>query len=383
MPIYTLGFAIIYCTKKYNGYLLLVSVALAFAVFSFAIDPSEDLDLYRHYERIVEIGNLPFQSIISLDNINSGYLLFDIYAWFITNLGLPKEFFTATTVFIAYFLMLSIFKDIKNRYLSYCNRSTIAYSLIILLLSINFIYLSSGIRNILANIIVFYACYHLIFYKKRVLFLINVIIAFLIHPASLIPAMLVLITYTGSWFSKYSKPMVILALLFMLGNKLVGFIISYIDTLASSLPFYSATYLDSDSLWGGGFKEYASLQGWIASYIVDRLPTYISLVYLLIFKPRQKDTLYLLLCVFLLVLSIVFSYQTIFSRINYFYIFAFSVFIIIQYSEDKNSFNRNFMLAYLGSLIIIVMVTSYSFIDYLSTAKEVFYKPLLFILAGI
>ena len=381
MPIYALGFAMVQCIKKRTTYLPIISISLAFATIGFALSPTEELDLYRHYERIEAVGNLSFQNIIG--DLSSGYFLFDIYAWVIKYLGLPKEFFTASVIFVSYFLVLNIFNDLKKKYLSNSNSLTVAYSLIILLLSVNFIYLSSGLRNTFANITIFYACYYLVIYNKKALFFFCTIFAFLVHPASVIPAAIVLTASTSSWLSKFAKPMVILALFLMLGNKAVDIIIGYIDSLASSLPFYSSTYLDPDSTWGGGFREDASLRGWIVAYIIDRLPTYISILYLIILKPKQKNTLYLILCISLLLLSILFSYQTAFSRLNYFYIYIFSVFLILEYSKDKNSLNKYFIFLYFISLLVIMIVTSYSFNEYLSSAIEVFYKPLAFIVADL
>lgn len=381
MPIYTLAFAMIQCIRRKTSYLSIFSISLAFATVAFTLIPSEELDLYRHYERIESIKSLPFQSIISSQD--SSYLIFDSYAWLVNYLNLPKEFFTATVVLLAYFLVLSVFNHVKNRFLYTSNTNIVAISFLIFLLGVDFIYLSTGIRNILANTIIFYSAYRAIFDKKLILFILGCILAFYIHPGSIIPAIIVLVALMFPRVSRYAKPLVVMATVLMLGNKLVAGAIEYIGSLASNLPFYSATYLDLDSQWGAAYKEYASARGLIATFVINRLPTYVGLVYLLISKPRDKDPLYTILCISMIVFSLFFSYQTLFSRLNFFYINIFGLFIVLECVKNKNKLTFYFMITYLFSLIGIWLLNIFSFNEYLFSSIEYLYKPLVFILAGI
>ncbi len=157
-PVYALIFSITGSIKRSSNYLVLSSFALAFALISFSIKPLVELDLYRHYIRIENLLGLSFNKV--LDTTDTGYLLFDIYAWLIINLGFPKQIFTASIIFISYMLVLSVYKDIKSNYLQHVRLSTIAVSFLIFWLSIDFVLLSSGIRSIFSNIIVFYVSFH-------------------------------------------------------------------------------------------------------------------------------------------------------------------------------------------------------------------------------
>lgn len=382
LPVYGAIFAIPSAIKENSSRLYLASIALAFATIAFCIDPNEGVDLYRHYLRIESLKGLPFD--IAVSNIFSGYFFFDIFAWVINFYDLPKQLFTALVVFTSYYMMLSIGDKLIDGLYNKTNSLIIACSFIIFLLNINYISLALGLRSTFSYVIVFYACFYLIENKKVFKFFAYSFIAFLIHPSSSIPFLIMLIAYLLPGLSKHGKLIVLIAVIFMLLSDLVTPIIQYLDSLASQLPFYkSGAYTDSDSQWGGGFADHASFKGWIATYIILRMPTYLGIFYILVTKVRRSDKLYTAVVLCILYIGLFFGYQTFSSRLTAFYIFIFSFFLVKEQLHASGRFNLYFVLVYLASLLLIWLLNLYSFSDIFSSANEVFYKPLVFILTAI
>lgn len=379
-PIFALPLAINEGFKRYTSSIITFVIALAFASISYALVPSEELDLYRHYERIDSLKGVPLESV--LDYSRTGYVIFDLLAWAVNLLGLPHQTFTAIIVFISYYLLLTVFKYVKKDYLLTADKFVIAFSLLTFILSVDFVSLASGLRNSLANIVVFYASYLLFKKNKIIIFIFLSILATYLHPASAIPALIVFIAYTCPWLSKYAKPMIIFSIICMLSSKLITPIIEYLDYLASYLPFYSgnSVYTDLESRAAGAFSDVASVKGWIAAFIIYRLPTYLSLLYLAKLKPPKDDKLYLALCLSLLYLGIFFSYLTLFLRYNSFYIYLFSLFLVLQYAKRPNKFNFYFTIYYMASLFLINLTNFYSFRYFILSAIDAFYTPLLILL---
>lgn len=382
-PMFALPLAINEGFKRYNSSIISFVIALAFASLSYALVPTQELDLYRHYERIDSLQGIPLGSV--LDYSRTGYVLFDLLAWLINYIKLPHQAFTAIIVFISYYLLLTVFKYVKREYLLNTNKSVIALGLLTFILSVNFVSLASGLRNSLANIVVFYASYLLFKNNKLFIFIFLSILATYLHPASAIPALIVLIAYTFPWLSKYAKPMITLSIICMLGSKVITPVIEYLDSLASYLPFYSgnSVYTDLDNRAGGAFSDVASLRGWIAAFIIYRLPTYLSLIYLAKLKPPKDDRLYLALCLSVLYLGIFFSYLTLFLRYNNFYIYLFSLFLILEYAKKPNRFNFYFTIYYIISVFLINFTNFYSFRHFILSATEAFYTPLPMLLSNI
>lgn len=381
-PVYALIFSITGSIKRSSNYLVLSSFALAFALISFSIKPLVELDLYRHYIRIENLLGLSFNKV--LDTTDTGYLLFDIYAWLIINLGFPKQIFTASIIFISYMLVLSVYKDIKSNYLQHVRLSTIAVSFLIFWLSIDFVLLSSGIRSIFANIIVFYVSYYLIFNSRFLLFIFGVILAFFIHPGSLVPSLLISVAILSHRIIKKPKMFVIIGLVLIVGSSIVYNIIEFISSYLVGFSFYSPAYLSQDNTSSGaGSLQARNLNGIFGDFIIARLPGYIAFFYLLLLKNRSKDPLYLTLCLGVLYLGLFFQYFTIYERFNSFFVLLFSLFIIIEYSREPNNFNKLFIIFFSSSLVIYSIFNLFRYYSYLSSAVEVLYKPLFLIVFNI
>lgn len=382
-PIYSLIFSINESIKHKSSYLTICSFALAFAGISWAISPPIEVDLYRHYLRIEYLNGMPLNEI--LQNSNSGYLLFDSYAWLLNSLGLPKQFFPASIVFISYVLVLSVFKRIKSKKLVNIKPSILALSFLIAWLSIDFVLLSSGIRSTFSSIVIFYFAYQAIYERKFISFILAAIFAFFIHPGSIGPSLIVGLSLLFHQYIKTPKVFVYIGVILIFGSQIVHSIVNYISVFLSNYSFYSAGYLSEDSGLGAAALRGRNLNGIIGEFVIARLPGYVGILYLLLLKPKDKDkdSLSLALCLGTLYLGLFFQYFVLYERFSSFFVLAFSVFIILEYARRPNKFNFRFMVILLISLIAHSIFHLYRYSDYLLTAKDLLYKPLLFIIFNI
>lgn len=380
-PVYSFLLALYESSKKGTGMLPIISFALLFSAISFCIDPPYSYDLYRHYEKIDKLKGYSFDQIIYSESTN--YLVFNTYSWLINKFNLPKQLLTATAVLISYICVLSVFNDVKKRYLQYSSQKLIFISFVIMWLSIDFVFLSSGIRNLTANALVFFCSYHFLIHNNLRRYLVGSTIAFFIHPASSIVALLVVLSSKFFRFYKLGKYLAVSGLILTVFNKVVNVIISYVDTLLLFIPGYSSVYLDTEGGSGGGFIKSSSFNEIVANYLLFRLPSYIGILYLVITKPRKSDPLYFLVCIFVFALGLSFNLFTIYQRLSAFFLHLFALFIILEYVRTPSKLNLNYLTFYLVALIISSFAAIFANYSYLSTANEVLYKPLLFLLFGL
>lgn len=382
-PIYAFPFAIFESIKKKSRKISLFSIALAFAFLTFNVIPPEGFDLSRHYQRIISLRELPLEIILS--NSTTGYYLFDIYAWIVNSLQLPKEFFPASIVFCSYFLIFSVFNDIKVNFLQHDNQIYILLAFIILWLSIGYIGLVSGLRNPFANIIMVYLSYHLIFYKKLTSFIIGSLFAFFVHPFSIALSIITLIAYFFvSWFKK-PKILIIIGIFLTIGNKIITFGIDYIVNILIKFNLYSSTYFDQEGEFGASYLSNRNLNGIIIAIIIPRIPIYLGMLYLLTLKPKSNDKMYLLLSLISVYLGFLFSYYTLTSRMMSFFLFALSIYLIlIQSNNQRSRFDKIVLFSYVGSLVLSSVAALYTYQNFvLSSLPDVILKPLFFALFGI
>lgn len=380
-PIYSLILSINEIIKRKPSYLTICSFALAFAGISWAISPPIEIDLYRHYLRIEYLRGMYFSEV--LHRSTPGYLLFDSYAWLLNSIGLPKQFFPASIVFISYILVLSVFKRIKSKKLITVKPSIIALSFLIVWLSIDFVLLSSGIRSTFSSIVIFYFAYQAIYERKFISFILATIFAFFIHPGSLGPSVIVGLSLFFYRYIKTPRIFVYIGIALIFGSQIVNAIANYISIFLNDYSFYSAAYLSQDSSLGAAALQERNLNGIIGEFVIARLPGYVGILYLLLLKHKDKDPFYLILCLGSLYLGLFFQYYVLYERFSSFFVLSFSVFIILEYIRRPNKFNIRFMVLLLISLLAHSIFHLYRYSAYLSTAKDLLYKPLLFIVFNI
>lgn len=379
-PVYALIFSINLIIKRNSGYIGAFCVSLAFALLAYTSLPSPGFDLERHYQHIISLRGYSLETVIY--NSSPGYLLFDIYAWFLNLLNLEKEFFPASIVLIAYFLVLSVFVSVKLKFLQNTNAYYIALIFISFWLGIGYIGLVSGIRNPFANIVMLFLTYNLFVLKKNILFVIGSLIAFFIHPFSMALTAFSFFAYSFSYFSIRSRVLVFLGFFFILTTKFVSIVIDYISGLLQNLSFYSGVYFDASSDVGGGAFDVRSNSGIIMHLIIPRIPVVIAQLYLLTIKPERKDPYYLLLAVISLYLGIFISYDSLYTRMASFFIYNFAVYIAIQQVNRGRKVDKYFLIIYTVSLILYSVTTAFlRYPEFIASSfPSAISKPLLLIL---
>lgn len=87
---------------------------MIFSTLGYFLNPGyEEYGLTRYYAHIATLQGLSFKDVFS--NAGLGYLFFDSYTWLITTAGFSKHFFTASIVFLSYYLVLSVWKNFLQR----------------------------------------------------------------------------------------------------------------------------------------------------------------------------------------------------------------------------------------------------------------------------
>lgn len=382
-PVVGLLPAILYALKRNSGSIAIFCISLAFATIAYTSIPPEGYDLTRHYAHIIRLRSYSLNEVIS--SSLPGYRLFDIYAWAINSLNLPKEFLPASIVFISYYLILSIFNKVKLKYFHTVSSKYILLVFLSFWLSIGYVGLVSGIRNPFANIIVFYLTYDLFFENKLKKFVIGSIIAFYIHPFAIAPIILTLFVYFAASYISKPKALIIIGIFLTVATKVVSIIIDYIANILNNFSFYSSAYFDESSTAGAAFIETRTLYGILFNVLIPRLPIYIAQIYLLTIHSNHKDKLYLLLSVMSLYLGLFASYRTLYSRMAAYFLFVFSLYIAVRIAYSKTKTNQRFLILYSISLIIYslshVILLFNRFI--LSSFPEALIKPLMFIGVGL
>lgn len=381
-PVYALAFAVYLSIKKNSGLLSIFCIALAFATIAFAVNPSFEYDLYRHYERIQSLRGIPLTSVI--EGTRPGYLLFDIFAWTINKLNLPKELFTASIVFVSYYLVFSIYNDIKHKYLQETNQLYILLVFLIFWLSISFVGLTSGLRNPFSNIIMLYLCYNLFLKKRVVLYILGSIVSFLIHPFALVLSIFIGFSYILNRFSSKSKILIMFGFLLTLGSQVVTLGIEYITAIFGNLEFFRPSYFDEESEYGGSYATALNLTGYILLILIPKIPIYLAQAYLLFIKPKANNAFYFLLCLISLYMGFFSSYQFLYSRMANFFLLLFVLYIAIYRLNVKKLYNKYFMLIYLLFLFMYSIVSLYRYKSFHASYLEtVAFRPLLLIFFGI
>ncbi|SCI76585.1 Uncharacterised protein [uncultured Clostridium sp.] len=184
--------------KKYIKILIII-FSIVIGIISFLFVPVEDMDLFRHYQRLEILRN------INLSELNNTHIydslpVIKYYLFFISKLKY-NGFLPAITIFIIYFLMgLIIHKFSKSNNLS---KKAEVFLYLFFILTHNYLTSISGIRNFMAFSIFFYVLYmDLVEGKKKLIcFSIYIILCF-IHTSVIILIVIRLILFIRIRFLK-------------------------------------------------------------------------------------------------------------------------------------------------------------------------------------
>lgn len=167
----------IYHTKKLGKTLEIYAVILG--VMAFFYEPAETADLYRIYEAMEYFTNMSWKKFCN-EIVSTPTPAYLIYIRIIGKIGI-KELLPAITAYIYYSNIFCVIKKCAFKY-KVSNRSV---SLVVLLLMSfgQFVQVISGIRSMLAFLIVVRCMYEEILENKRIIFnLWKYAIAFWLHP---------------------------------------------------------------------------------------------------------------------------------------------------------------------------------------------------------
>lgn len=379
-PIHSAGLMMAKIIKGSNSLIPLILLSLAFFTVTFTIIPTESYDLYRHHDRIELFIDLPL--FLSLALAEPGYELFHAFAWAINYLGMPIQYFSAIIVFISYFLLFEIYLDFKKNWLVRERNIVVTGVLLVFLFSIGYISIASGIRNGFANVIVFYVGYWFIYHKKILLFFIGCILAFLIHPFSIVPLILIVFAKLISGYEINFKLFFYIGIIFVFIPQLAFEIVDFINSFVEKIYFYRGSYLDPDGEWGGGFIETRSIYGIVVAYGIKRLPFYVAVLYLLIDNHKRNNPIYIILCMLYLVICIYFYFYVFSDRTILIFIYFFSAYISISFIKNKTLFNLYFFIGYFFALSIQSIFFIYEHSNFIFSSSDWLYKPLPLILLG-
>lgn len=379
-PVHLIAFSVIRSVRRNGGILSIMSFVLVFAAIAFTLTPPETYDLFRHYERIDSLKGLRFGEVIEVSE--PGYILFHMYAWTINILGLPKQFFTASIVFVSYFLVFLVYLDFKKRLLIQESFQLRLTFFLILWLSIGFIMVAGGIRNGFANSIVLYVGYHLIYHNKTLTFLLGSVLATFMHPFAAAPLILIGVSRVLSTWSHYGRFCVLAAIVFIMIPSFSFTMTSLVGGLLEDFSFYKETYFREDSKWGGGFYETRPFLGLLVSFGIKRLPFYVALLYMLVKRPSRNDALYLFVCSLVLVAGFTFHLYAISGRVISILILFFCVYLVRQYLIRRSQVDVVFIYIYLFAVTLHSLFHVYEFAGFIFGSLEWLYKPLPIMLLG-
>lgn len=372
-PIFSVPLAIFESIRKKTSFFPLFCLAFFFSIFALSIIPPDKYDLYRHYEHIDSLKGVNFFQII--EDSRPGYVLFDSYAWLINTLEFPKQFFTGSIVLVSYILVFLVFYDIKLRWLQSATPSTIFLVFLSFWLAINFVHLSSGLRNSFSNIILFYIGYNYLFYNKKLLFIFGAIFAFFVHPFAILP---IVIIFFAKWFKRFSsfgKLLVCLSIFCFIFPNIVISLMNSFENLLSVFPFYKSKYFQSDHQWGAGYIGTRNIKGTIGSFIIQRISIYIATLYVLLVRPQKNNPMYLLLCCMLFNIFTFYFYFTLVERMTAIIVFFITIFFIYQRFIKHELYAGYFLFLYVGGLIVESLYAFYVYQDYLFNFNKIIYSP--------
>ncbi|WP_294143623.1 hypothetical protein [uncultured Clostridium sp.] len=180
VAIITLAFIMCLLPLK-SRYVYMYIAIFALAGLALFMWPDNKYDLYRHYLTLEKYRTLNFSQVLNLtersvgttiteqavDNYISAYPVYSTFAWFISKIGI-YQLLPFLTIFIIYILPVYRIQEIakKRRYFS---RVT-AILFILMLLSNNYFFMLSNIRQPLASAIFAFVLYEDLVNKRNKLF---------------------------------------------------------------------------------------------------------------------------------------------------------------------------------------------------------------------
>ncbi len=255
-PITAIFLLLLIKDEQSGAFLRAISIALAFAILFYGMTCDAQTDLFRHIENLPNYRYLSFSQALVTGH-NQELVIWNAWNWLIAQIGDPR-LLQSSAAFIGYFIIAYICFDYCNKLgLSwYCGSAAFTFAFC----AIPTFPLVTGIRSTVATLIVALAVY--MWFEKGSHFLCAMamcVIACLIHPVALFPALLFL------FVNVVHRPRS-----FHLACVLIGFL--GIASLSESL----LRFIPSDGSIGsflagalGSLLKYEGISSWTAGNVVS------------------------------------------------------------------------------------------------------------------
>jgi hypothetical protein len=356
-PFYALPWTIKSMLKnEFLGYILF---SFFMGLLAYTMIPYDTFDITRHYEIFEDVSILNFNDVYNYGRVFN-YVL-NLYMWFVSHIGLNKEFIPFSIIFTIYMLyFLTLKKVIDDRY--YISGYVIdkkwltIVGLFLIINQIQFIGTASGLRNGLAFAIFIYAVVDFYLKKRKGILIFLTLVSIFIH-FSVIPLMIIFFLSNIIKLKKVNRVFFILSFL-LLFSGMTGFIfykiIALLEPVLRANGLYFHAYLDPDGAWGSGYWQGKNIKTIIFERIINPLPFYLVGIYLILIKnitiQRRHFYLYMLF-IFIVLVSVS---RTMFDRYSYFFVMLFIfVFLIELKTKTLTKFKKSFIIFFIASMLLV------------------------------
>jgi hypothetical protein len=363
------------------GYFLF---SLSMAYSAYLMIPYFDFDLTRHYDDFVRISTVEFDEIFEVDPRPKHYF-FNVYMWFIHQIGLSKQFVPFFITFAKYMFLFLSFRKILTAYPPndiagmFPKKYYMIAFLILLIGTIQFVRDVSGLRNNLAFAVFIYGV--LVYYldRKFLLSFILFVLAAGIH-LSLIP--LIAFLYISS-FLKENKVLrivfvvSIIVLLTGLADNLFFGIIKFFKPFLQAHGLYFSYYMSPNGKWGAGYFADKGLATLLLEKYIRPGAFYLAGVYLLVVPRLTFKKIKTFLYVAFIFIVIVSVSRTMLDRYSYFFKFLFLFVLMSEYATKPiTQFKKYFFILLIGIVLSTKMISVYRYgAVYIDSWKETLYVP--------
>ena len=380
-PIYTLPWLIKSMVKnEYIGYILF---SLFMAYLAYLTIPYDTWDLTRHYATFKEISTISFDHVFQESRVFN-YIL-NIYMWFISQVGLPKEFVPFSFIFLVYILYFLSLKKIVVSSSFLRSNSSLSYKwfmllgIFLLFNEIRFVGTVSGLRNGLAFSIFIFAIIRYYVNHKVFSTFILVIFSSLLHLA-IAPLAIIFFFSNIIKIKKFNRILFLVSFLLILSGLAGEIFYTLIDLIKPILQangLYFPAYMSPDGAWGSGFYENRNMKTIILEKVIKPLPFYLAGFYLFFVRKitwgRLQNYLYLLF-VFIAISSVS---RTLFDRYSYFFVLLF-IFLFLEDLKSKRltSFKKLFIGFFVMAMLLMDVGGLIKYRDiYVKSWLKILYVP--------
>ncbi|MEW7279394.1 EpsG family protein [Aquimarina sp. 2201CG1-2-11] len=342
----------VYNRNRFSFILLLIFASL----ITYQLVPSETKDLYQFYRFYRDVKDIRFGELLELLKYQKKpdfVVYFGVY--FFAKLGISGQLFFSTCTFITLYLIYKVYEKL-NKNLKVPN---VYYfiGIISIFISIEFLGLYSGIRNLLAVAIAGYGFYFGIFEDRKLKGFLLLVLAVLTHFGTLLffPIYLFGVVYKIKW--KSILTIYLMSFVFLFFTKKYLYYIAIGLPLPESFEYKIKGYLKGmDIIEKGNAKSVMAL----VSYKIRISWMFFAHCYLLLTfnrKSAYRNIVILMMCM-LNVFSVAPDIQL---RLTY---LVEIMFIYLLFYEYKNKNNKLFIQLFFICLIPSFIVNLIIYRDY-------------------